>query len=56
MTLLEDCHSSGNLRALDIVEVNPDLGDVKEAATTVSAAKHLILSALGYKRGAHHHK
>jgi len=51
MTLVEDIYDTGCLRAMDLVEVNPDLADEAGAAKTLEAAKRILLSGLGYHRG-----
>merc|ERR1719430_1845143 len=44
-------HSTGRLRAVDLVEVNPALGkDNAEVERTVDAACNVIMSALGYRK------
>ena len=48
MTLLEDCHATGLVRALDLVEVNTDLAATsRDADLTLDAAHHVILAAMG---------
>lgn len=49
MTLCEMLHRTGRLRSMDLVEVNPRLGDKTEVATTVESANFLIYSALGLR-------
>lgn len=51
MTVLEECFMTGNLRSLDLVEVNCNLAPYEEGTKTLEAAKALILSAMGYYRG-----
>ena len=54
LTLLEDINETGCLRAIDLVEVNPDLSDkVHDQAKTIEAAQRSLLAALGYYRGGH---
>ena len=48
---MEDLYQSGCLRALDLVEVNPDLSDNAGAIKTLEAANRLLLGSLGYYRG-----
>lgn len=44
-------HSTGRLRGVDLVEVNPALGrDTVEVDRTVEAACNVIMAALGYRR------
>ena len=51
MTLLEDCHATGLVRAVDLVEVNTDLAEAAgDADLTLSAAKHVILASMGCQR------
>ena len=51
MTLLEDCHATGLVRAVDLVEVNTDLAEAAgDADLTLSAAKHVILASMGCHR------
>jgi len=50
LTLCDMVHSTGRLRAVDMVEVNPKLGsDMKDVATTVNAANNIILAAMGHR-------
>ena len=51
LTLVEDIYETGCLRALDLVEVNPDLSDEIGATKTLDAARRLLLAALGHYRG-----
>ena len=48
---MEACYATGNLRALDLVEVNTNMGNFQDAQKTLDAARHLLLSALGFDRG-----
>ena len=48
---MEDLYQTGCLRALDLVEVNPDLADNAGAIKTLEAANRLLLGSLGYYRG-----
>lgn len=41
-------HNTGRLGAMDLVEVNPQLGDKCAADRTVQAAHNVILAAFGY--------
>uniref|UniRef100_A0A0K2UCS0 Arginase n=1 Tax=Lepeophtheirus salmonis TaxID=72036 RepID=A0A0K2UCS0_LEPSM len=45
--ILYECHKSGCLTALDMVEVNTYLGNEKESIKTLTSAEQLILSAFG---------
>ncbi len=49
--LMEDIYDTGCLRALDLVEVNPDLSDPVGASKTVDAGVRLVLASLGEYRG-----
>jgi len=50
VTLAEMVHRTGRLQALDMVEVNPALAKSKEEVSlTVTAAKNIILAALGHR-------
>ena len=51
LILLEDLHQTGCLRAIDLVEVNPDLSDEVGAVRTIEAAQRSLLSLLGNYRG-----
>lgn len=54
MTLLEDCHATGLVRAIDLVEVNTDLAESKrDADLTLTAAKHVILASMGFNKNSH---
>jgi arginase family enzyme len=48
---MEDIYATGSLRALDVVEVNPDLSDEAGSAKTIEAAKRLIYGTFGGYRG-----
>ena len=48
---MEEIYATGCMRALDLVEVNPDLAEEDGVARTLDAAERLLLSALGYYRG-----
>ncbi|XP_042860094.1 arginase, hepatic-like [Penaeus japonicus] len=52
LNIVETARSTGHLRALDMVEVNPDLGNQNDANLTSQAARLVILSALAGYRGA----
>jgi hypothetical protein len=45
--LVEEIAASGCLASMDLVEVNPTLGDEKEIETTLNSAILIIKSALG---------
>ena len=49
MTVCDLIQRTGRLSAMDIVEVNPRLGDTVEVQKTVDSAALLIYSALGLR-------
>ena len=49
MTVCDMIHRTGRLTAMDLVEVNPKLGDCDEVNRTVESASLLIYSALGLR-------
>ncbi|KAB7503825.1 Arginase-1 [Armadillidium nasatum] len=51
LSIVEEARNTGRLRGFDLVEVNPTLGTVKDAALTAEAAKAIILSATAGVRG-----
>lgn len=48
--LMEEAYNSGTLSSLDLVEVNPCLGDAKDVENTVNSTKLIIQAALGSNR------
>ncbi|XP_028676494.2 arginase-1 isoform X1 [Erpetoichthys calabaricus] len=52
--LAEAICKTGLLSVLDLVEVNPNLGNTEEVASTVNYALGIILSSFGYVRGGSH--
>lgn len=48
---MEIVHNTGRLSALDVVEVNPAIGNERDVKTTVDAALKVILAAFGNRRG-----
>ncbi|KAL1497156.1 hypothetical protein ABEB36_008162 [Hypothenemus hampei] len=48
--LMEIVHRTGRLSALDLVEVNPNIGTEQEVHRTVDAAIHIIAAGLGHSR------
>jgi arginase len=48
--LMEELHETGTLSSMDLVEVNPCVGDAKDVANTVNSAKLIIQAALGNNR------
>lgn len=47
---MEDLYRTNRLNALDLVEVNPRIGDKKSVDLTVEAAIHIIQAGFGYSR------
>lgn len=47
---MEELASTNRLNALDLVEVNPKIGDATSVERTVSAAIHIIQAGFGYTR------
>ncbi len=52
--LMEEVFRSGTLSSLDLVEVNPTIGNEREVANTLYSAKAIIQAALGGSR-VHNH-
>ncbi|XP_063605845.1 arginase, hepatic-like [Penaeus indicus] len=52
LNIVEVARNTGHLRAFDMVEVNPDLGNQNDANLTSQAARLVILAALAGYRGA----
>lgn len=48
--MMEELYRTHRLNALDLVEVNPKLGDQRSVDLTVSAAIHIIQAGFGYTR------
>lgn len=48
--LMEQIHRTRRLSAIDLVEVNPQIGDEKDVRITVEAAILVIQTALGHMR------
>ncbi|KAF5287956.1 hypothetical protein FQA39_LY15594 [Lamprigera yunnana] len=48
--IMEAVHRTGRLGAMDMVEVNPSLGNERDVDTTVTAAIHIITAAFGFNR------
>lgn len=48
--VMEELHKTGRLNVMDLVEVNPALGDEKEAKITSMAALQLIETGCGANR------
>lgn len=48
--LMEEISRTHRLNAIDLVEVNPQIGNEQDVKMTVQAAIHIIQAALGYSR------
>lgn len=48
--LVEEAYKTGTLSSLDLVEVNPCLGDAKDVENTLNSAKLIIQAAVGNNR------
>ncbi|PAA80769.1 hypothetical protein BOX15_Mlig021759g1 [Macrostomum lignano] len=48
--IAEEVHRTGCLKVVDLVEVNPDLGDPAQSEVTVNAAKEVIRACFGWQR------
>ncbi|EFN83886.1 arginase, hepatic isoform X2 [Harpegnathos saltator] len=48
--LMEQIYRTHRLSAIDLVEVNPQIGDARDIKITVEAAIHVIQAALGHMR------
>nr|XP_034189756.1 arginase, hepatic [Osmia lignaria] len=48
--LMEELHRTNRLNAVDLVEVNPHIGNDRDVSLTVEAAIHIIQAAFGYTR------
>lgn len=48
--LMEEAYRTGTLSSLDLVEVNPGLGDERDVENTLTAAKLIIQAAVGNNR------
>lgn len=51
--IMEIAHRTGWLGAVDMVEINPRLGDHIQVRTTLEAASHVIKAAFGFSRSGH---
>jgi arginase family enzyme len=47
---MEEAFNTGRLTSMDLVEVNPCLGDAKDVETTLNSAKLIIQAAVGNNR------
>ena len=48
--LMEQIYSTGRLKAMDLVEVNPLIGTERDVNHTVDAAFTILKAGLGYNR------
>lgn len=48
--LMEIIHSTGRLRAVDLVEINPALGNDSDRKRTIEAGLSVLRAALGFSR------
>nr|CAD7458491.1 unnamed protein product [Timema tahoe] len=48
--VMEQAHRTGRLSAVDLVEVNPSIGDKRDVHLTLQAAKHLLQAVFGRQR------
>ncbi|XP_015587874.2 arginase, hepatic [Cephus cinctus] len=48
--LMEELYRTNRLNAVDLVEVNPKIGDERSISLTVGAALHIIQAGFGYTR------
>lgn len=54
--LMEEAFNSGTLSSLDLVEVNPKLGDERDVKNTLNSAKLIIQAAVGNNRSGNYKK
>ncbi|KAK7069079.1 Amino-acid acetyltransferase, mitochondrial [Halocaridina rubra] len=52
VSIVEAVRETGFLKAMDLVEVNPELGSEKDVKLTLQATKTILLAALAGRRGA----
>ncbi|XP_013195371.1 arginase-1 isoform X2 [Amyelois transitella] len=50
LTLMEIIHATGRLRAIDLVEINPALGDDSDRRRTIEAGLCVLRAGLGFSR------
>lgn len=48
--MMEEIHRTHRLNAIDLVEVNPKIGDDNSVKLTTEAAIHILQAALGHTR------
>lgn len=47
---MEEMYRTRRLNAVDLVELNPQIGDERSVKLTVEAAIHIIQAGVGYSR------
>lgn len=47
---MEIIHSTGRLRAIDLVEINPAVGNESDRKKTIEAGLSILKAALGFSR------
>lgn len=47
---MEIIHATGRLRAVDLVEINPAVGDASDRKRTIDAGMCILKAALGFSR------
>lgn len=48
--LMEELYRTNRLNAVDLVEVNPRIGNKRDVSLTIEAAIHIIQAGFGYTR------
>lgn len=48
--MMEIVYATGRLRAVDLVEINPALGDTSDRKRTLDAGMSILKAALGFSR------
>jgi len=48
MVIVEEMYNAGNMVSMDLVEINPDLGNAEAERRTGRIAQQLIANAFGY--------
>lgn len=51
MAMVETIYEAGNMVSMDLMEVNPALGNDKDRVMTTTAVRHILINAFGYNRG-----
>nr|CAD7611381.1 unnamed protein product [Timema genevievae] len=54
LQVMEQAHRTGRLSTVDLVEVNPSIGDERDVQLTIEAAKHLLQAMFGRQRLGNH--